>query len=254
MRNAEGDPEYTEHPPVRRCGHCGEPLLTQRKRARYCSREHKELAREARKRASDRLTTLRKNHPLGDVSLTELHDQAAPPRDWRDDPRNFSDFGELPDDYEIAAQIDAEDEQDRRINAMLQEKQDRRTPRDIWRKWRSYGKRHGTEDPEQTADRLARHQASEAAKMAKIDSSTAGRIQDRFDPRTAANVANKAAESRKLNARHVEQPPPLFSQEFSFEAEQATWDGYRRGPGGGHRPKYADYQWRMDDGFVHNGF
>ena len=78
MRNGQGAVEYVETPPVRRCGHCGTPLISQRKRARYCDRRCKELAREARKRAGDRLAALREKHPLADASLAELHDRARP--------------------------------------------------------------------------------------------------------------------------------------------------------------------------------
>jgi hypothetical protein len=100
MRNDQGDQEDPEHPHVARCGHCGKPLLNRRKRAKYCSREHKELARAARKRASDRLTALRRKHPFADATLTELHEQARRPDHWRDDPRNFSDYGDVPGDLD----------------------------------------------------------------------------------------------------------------------------------------------------------
>ena len=78
MRNGQGAVEYAETPPVRRCGHCGTPLISQRKRARYCDRRCKELAREARKRAGDRLAALREKHPLADATLAELHERARP--------------------------------------------------------------------------------------------------------------------------------------------------------------------------------
>lgn len=75
MRNDQSGREDPEHPRVARCGHCGQPLLNRRKRAKYCSREHKELARAARKRASDRLTRLRANHPFADLpDLPEFRD------------------------------------------------------------------------------------------------------------------------------------------------------------------------------------
>ena len=249
MRNDQGGEEYAEHPPVRRCGHCGAPLLSQRRRAKYCDRRCKELAREARKRASDRLITLRGNHPFADVSLAELHDKAGPP-DWRDDPRNFSDYGDLPDDFDLAAEIDDEhqgDERARRYHAMLQEDADQRTPRETWKRWRSYGRRYGTEHPEQTADRIERHQAGEAARMARIDRSTAGRIQDRFDKRTSANVAQNAIQSRALNARPTEQPP-LAGPGFDFQGESFNGGPYRSGLAG-QRSSHAAYSWRMEDGF-----
>lgn len=139
---------------------------------------------------------------LTDQSLAQLHARARAPRDWRSDPRAFSDYGELPDDFELAAEIDAgvydvqDDEQAARFHALVEEDADR-TPRETWRKWRAYGRRHGTEHPEATADRIERHRAAEAARMARIDRSTAGRIQDRFDTRTASTVAANARESRR---------------------------------------------------------
>jgi hypothetical protein len=170
-----------------------------------------------------------------------MHEQAGP----REDPRDFSDYGELPDDLEVAAAIDA---QDARIHAMLQADQERRTPRQTWRKWRQYGRRHGTEHPEQTADRVTRSRVKAVARMARIDRA-AGRIQDRFDSRTASNVADNASQSRKLNARHVEQPPQLFTAGYDFQGESVDGDFYRSGRGSGNRPKHADYAWRQDDGF-----
>ena len=81
MRNDESGQEHSATPPVRRCGYCGQPLLSQRRGAKWCSREHKELARQRRKRASDRLTSLRARHPLPDSAglpefdLTGLDDE-----------------------------------------------------------------------------------------------------------------------------------------------------------------------------------
>lgn len=74
MRNDSGGQKHPETPLTRRCGYCGDPLFSQRKGAKYCSRDHKELARAARKRASDRLTTLRGRHPLAALGLREFGD------------------------------------------------------------------------------------------------------------------------------------------------------------------------------------
>jgi hypothetical protein len=171
----------------------------------------------------------------------------------RDDPRQYSDYGELPDDAELAAEIDAgvydvQDEQTERFRTLLQEDAGEHTPRETWKRWRAHGRRHGTEHPEATADRIERHRAAEAAKAARIDSSTGGRVQDRFDTRTAANVADNAMKSRRLNASHTDQPP-LVSPAFSFEAEQVTGDFYRQGRPSGQRSRHADYAWQMQDGF-----
>lgn len=97
MRNGHSSQEYSETPPVRRCEHCGEPLLTQRRGAKWCSREHKELAREARKRASDRVARLRKNHPFADAARFGEPDHWADMEAGRIDPelQEFSDFNNV---------------------------------------------------------------------------------------------------------------------------------------------------------------
>jgi hypothetical protein len=98
MRNDQDAADYAEHPPVRRCGHCGTPLVSQRKRARYCDRRCKELAREARKRAGGRLTTLRQRHPLTDATLVQLHERARPPREFA-----------AGDDFEVPADVEPDE-------------------------------------------------------------------------------------------------------------------------------------------------
>jgi hypothetical protein len=76
VRNDDNGQEHTEAPPVRRCGYCGEPLLHQRRGAKFCSREHKELARQRRQRAGEALTRLRGRHPLADsADLREFSDE-----------------------------------------------------------------------------------------------------------------------------------------------------------------------------------
>jgi hypothetical protein len=80
VRNDSSVQEHPETPLARRCGYCGDPLFSQRKGAKYCSRDHKELARAARKRASDRLTTLRSRHPFPDE-----FDPSPPPESGRED-------------------------------------------------------------------------------------------------------------------------------------------------------------------------
>jgi hypothetical protein len=99
MRNDDDSREHGEDPSVRRCGHCGDPLLTQRRGARFCSRECKELARARRRRASRRVTAFRRKHPL-ETDLAVLHDRARPPGHRADAPSVYSDFGDLPEDYD----------------------------------------------------------------------------------------------------------------------------------------------------------
>jgi len=171
--------------------------------------------------------------PVEDQSLAELHERARPPRRWDE-----------PDDDEPAWA-----ETDRRIRSLLTEDTPR-TPRATWRRWRAYGKRHGTEHPEQTEDRVQRHQAAEAARTARIDAQAAGRVQDRFDPRTAPNVASSARQSRALNARYVDQPP-MPAPRFDFQGESVSGGPYGYGRASGQRPGRTGYAWNMEDGFTY---
>jgi hypothetical protein len=241
MRNEPGDQDYSETPPVSRCGHCGEPLLSKRRRARYCSREHKELAREARKRASDRLTTLRRNHPFADVSLAELHAQSRPPRPDIDAGHVDADLIKFSDEYDEDHQ---DDEQTARIPSMFDD-EDQRTPRETWKLWRSYGRRHGTEDPAQAADRIQRHVAAERAADARRDANATGQVQSRFDQRTASSVVTRARESRALNLRHVERPP-THPQGYDFSRSAVNRQGTVSG-----QERYGGAAWQMQDGFIY---
>lgn len=237
---------------------CGRPIPSRKRQdARWCSRSCESKARRAASRKarfeaanSDAAELLRAEAQ----TLAELHDKAGPPRDRRDDPRNFPDFGELPGDYDTAAEIDDEhqdNEQAARVRAMLRDDAGQRTPRETWKRWRSYGRRHGVEHPEQTADRIERHRAAMVARVARIDQSTAGRVQDRFDTRTTANVARNAGESRRLNAGHVDQTP-AGSGVFDFQGEQVTGDFYRQGRASGQRSRHSDFAWNMTVGFIHS--
>jgi hypothetical protein len=175
---------------------------------------------------------------LTDQSLAGLHERAAGSAHRADDDHGIH-YGDAEREPDWA-------ETDLRIRSLLTEDTPR-TSRATWRRWRSYGRRHGTEHPEQTADRVQRHQAAEAARMTRIDSRTSGRAQDRFAPRTSGSVAQNGSQSRRLNARRVEQPPPAASRGFDFQDQ--SFDGGPYGRGSGHRPGHADYAWRMEDGF-----
>jgi len=239
---------------------CGRAIPSRKRQdARWCSRSCESKARRAARRKADFEAANPDTAELlraEDQSLADLYGNAGPPRDWRDDPRNFSDYGDVPGDVELAAEIDDDDDQewatqDKRIRTLLEEDQDQRTPREAWKRWRAYGRRHGTEDPEQTQDRIARHQAAEAARTARIDRSTAGRVQSRFDTRTAANVANNALQSRALNRRYVERPP-IVSPGFDFTGESFDGGPYRSGRPSGQRSGHADYQWDLGTtGFIY---
>lgn len=183
--------------PTPRCANpaCGHPFLPEQDAQKYCSARCREAAKKRRQRFR-----LRRGELPGPQGTPVM----------RDDPRQYSDFGDVPGDSELAARIDAEDEglfyddqddqdddQAARFHQMVEEDADHRTPRETWKRWRAYSRRNpGVEHPDQTADRIARHRAAETAKAARIDQGTAGRIQDRFDSRTAASVAQNARESR----------------------------------------------------------
>jgi hypothetical protein len=228
---------------VRSCEHCGGPIPKRRTDARFCSTSHRVMASRKRKREREVRESL-VTRGLTDQSLAELHDRARPPQHWSDDPRVFSDYGDVPGDVELAAEID---EQDKHFHALVQADADR-TPRETWKRWRAHGRRYGTEHPAQTADRIERHRAAEAARMARIDQGTAGRIQDRFDARTSGNLAANANASRRLNARYTDQPP-VMGRGFDFTGESFDGGPYRSGRPAGQRRTSSDYAWRMEDGF-----
>jgi hypothetical protein len=230
--------------PTPRCANpaCGDPFLPEQDGQKYCATRCREAAKKRRQRF--RLRRGKGGGELLDPQGTSV---------TRDDPRQYSDYDDLPDDFDLAAEIDHEDQDDEqaaRFHEMVQEDEDQRTPRETWKRWRSHGRRHGVEHPEATADRIDRHHAAEAARMARIDRSTGGRIQDRFDTRTSANVAQNAIQSRALNARHTEQPP-VSSPAFDFTAEQVTGDFYRGGRPTGQRSSHGDYAWDLGTtGFI----
>ena len=206
-----------------------------------------------------RLDKLRSSHPetatalADEMSLTEKYDRAREAKaasDPGDDLREFSDYGELPgdQDYDDGGQAD---EQTARVRAMIRADAARRVPRRPWTALRqAYSRNPGVELPDITRERTGRHQAEQRAVKARLRSSTM-QPQDRHNPVTRDAVATRATTSRRLNqARRAADPRPVSQrQEFSFEAEQATWDAYRGGRAPGQRARHADHAWRMDDGF-----
>jgi hypothetical protein len=116
------------------------------------------------------------------------------------------------------------------------------------RTWRDFGRRHGVEHPQQARDRARRHQTEVDGRMDRIEARAASGPQNRFDARTTGQVATKAAESRRLNARYVDRLPPK-PQHYAFEAEQTAGSFFRNSRESGQQARHADYAWRMDDGF-----
>lgn len=267
MPNVERDDQDTEHheyletPLTPRCGWCGQPLLGQRAGAKYCDRAHKNSARRTRKARNEQVATLRDKHPLpvdADASLLELHKRAGgPPKDWRDDPRSFSDYGELPDDFEIAAQIDTEsvyeDERDAQFHAMAQVDAAEQTPRRNWFGLkRQYSRNPGVELPEIAQERIDRYADEQAAIKDRLRGGT-GQPQDRFNPDITKNVvADKGRASRQQNKVFTTADPRPQSQREAYnfeEAEQLNGSFYRQARGGGQRAQYSDYAWNLEDAF-----
>jgi hypothetical protein len=177
--------------------------------------------------------------PVEDQSLTELHGRAGRPVQ-----RAGTKAGHIDDDL-LAFSNHIFDQGDGDEDG---EDADQCTPREAWKRWRAYARRHGTEDPERTADRIQRYMAAEAARMAKIDDNTDGRVQDRFDSRTSGNVASNARQSRAINARHVDQPP-VSTPSFDFRGRSFDGDPYRHSRAPRLRQVHAQYAWNMEDGF-----
>jgi hypothetical protein len=229
---------------------CGNLIRSSRRQdTRWCSRSCEGKARRAARRKArfeDEHGPADELLPVEDQSLAELHERASAPQHWAD-----IDAGHVDDDLiEFSDEYDddgLDDEQTARIRIMLDD-EDQCRPLETWQRWKSYGRRHGTEDPGQTADRVERHKAAERAAGARRDANTTGRVQSRFDSRTAANVAGNGHQSRSLNARHVEQPPPMV-QGFDFRNAPAIG---HQGTVSGQRPGHADYAWDLGTtGFVY---
>ena len=241
--SGENQPGLTARP----CEYCGEPIPDRRKDARYCSTSHRVMASRRRKRQAEI------HGGLVARGGQEFTDQSRPDH-WGDPETEFDDDQDdehqddrpqkwIEDDERFAATIAGDD-------PAVRNRSPRRAPIDSWRRWRGYGNRHGTEHPEQTADRIARQRAAYDASMSRIDSYTAGRVQDRHDPRTAANPGRNGAASRRLNQRYAEQPPSWAASAFDFTNETIDGGPFTRGRPFGRRSRHADYRWAgLDDGF-----
>jgi hypothetical protein len=83
-----------------KCEHCGDPFETAQETQKYCSPRHRRAAekrRQRRKPMREKLLGGRAQTP--DTSLTRMPGATGPTGPtWRDDPRNFSDFGQVPGD------------------------------------------------------------------------------------------------------------------------------------------------------------
>lgn len=142
MRNNKSGQEPDEAPRTRRCGHCGELLLTQRRHAKYCDRRCKELARGARKRAGDRLTSLRGKHPFADrADLREFSDEIdLIGLDDQDDETGIIAGDTAPDPFEERNQAWAERQEFANAIDAVQEEFDRKAGKFIEQQKRNPGR------------------------------------------------------------------------------------------------------------------
>jgi predicted nucleic acid-binding Zn ribbon protein len=225
-----------DYTPTPRCANpaCGAPFLADQDGQTYCSPRCRETSKKRRQR-------FRVRH--GGVGGQLLAPRGTP--DPGDPERADNDEQNI-----YAGTAVYEHPSDVRARAMIeQDTSDARpgTTRATWREWRAYGRRHGVESPAQTQDRIQRHQAGQDGRAIRIDART-DRPQSRFDMRTVGQVASRAAESRRLNARHVDRGP-IEPQAFNSEPEQTAGTFFRNGPTSGQQGSHNDYAWRMEDGF-----
>jgi hypothetical protein len=230
---------------------CGNLIRSSRRRdTRWCSRSCEGKARRAANQKAefeDKYGAVAELLPVEDQSLAELHERARPPRHPAslDAGRVDHDLREFSDEH---GDEHLDDEDYGEVPAWAGQDEPQRTTRGTWKRWRLYGKRHGTEHPEQAHERIERQHAEAAVRMARIDAGTAGRVQDRFDPRTAPNVASSARQSRALNARYVDQPR-MPAPRFDFQGESVSGGSYGYGRASGQRPGRTGHAWNTEDGF-----
>ena len=181
-----------------------------------------------------------------------------------EDPRKYSDFGELPGDYERDAEYDrwAEEraewqERDAALNKLLgvetQRQEERRTRTGSWFSLKRLLSRNpGVEPPAITEARVERARAEQRATVQRLQSAP-GRVQNRFDASTSGNVAQRGAESRKRNKVYATADPRPASQRDQYDFSNQTVDGgpFGRGRLSGQRPGHADYRWQMTDGWTY---
>jgi len=237
---------------IRACEHCGGPVPKRRKDARFCSTSHRVMASRKRKHEREIHESL-VTRGLTDQTLTGLHDRARPPQRRDADPREYSDFGEVPGDLELAAEIDAgyDDEQTARFRQLVREDSGQRKPRSSWADLkRRYAANPGVELAGITRERAGRYRAEQAAVQRRLRDSDR-QPQDRHNRATQNAVASRGTESRRLNRMYSTADPRPASQreEFSFTGESFDGGPFRSGRPAGQRATHADYAWRMTDGF-----
>jgi hypothetical protein len=237
----ESDVRADDH----RCAGCGRLLTGRRADATWCSarcRMRSKRTEQRREESREQLLAVAseaEHESHDDASLTELHARTTRHR-RRDDPG------------ELAPDVDADHiAQDKRINELMRQQQEaeaRRPPSRIRPEWLEWGRRHGTEHPEQTRDRARRQQAEADAVRARTDQRYPYRAEDQYDRRTIGNMARRGQESRRLNAGHQDHGV-LPAQEFDFNETVRNAGLYQRGAGTSGRARHRDYAWNMRDGW-----
>ena len=225
--------------PTPRCANpaCGDPFLPEQDGQKYCSTRCREAAKKRRQR-------FRLRRGTGGGELLDPQGTSV----TRDDPRQYSDFGDVPGDFELAAEIDddLDDEQAARFHEMVQADVAQRKPRWSWFDLKQqYNQNPGIELASITSERTDRHKAGQAAVQRRLRTST-GQRQDRHNAVTRDVVAIRATESRRLNHHYATADPRPIGQrqEFSFEAESFGGGPYGQGRAAGQRPGHADHSWR----------
>jgi hypothetical protein len=228
---------------------CGRAIPSRKRRdARWCSRSCESKARRsAMRKAAFVAANPDAAELLGaeDQSLVDLYERVRDDEHEAqdDEPAAYRPRKWVEDDERFAA-IVADDE------GTVRSQPPRSAPLDAWRRWRAESKRNpGVEPREQQADRVARQRAARDAQAGRIDAMWPGRVQDRHEPRTAANPGRMGAESRRLNAHYVETPPAWAAGEFDFTNETVDGGPFTRGRPAGQRSRSADYAWNMRDGW-----
>jgi len=249
-----------------KCEHCDDPFIPAQPGQKYCSPRHRRAAEKRRQRRRPQLEELlggRAQTP--DTSLTRMAGATGPTGPtWRDDRRNFSDFGQVPGDEawmtpdeidELADEIGiyagqlADDDEHERRNQDFQNKVEQadrwRVPQDVMREWSAYARRHGTVHPAEQAYRNQRGLAARAA-----DWSRGTRRFTNND--SGQSLAEKARASRALNRQYTreQQQRPISAQSPAPPPSRMAPSESMPSPFHGGRAGSRSYSWDLGP----NGF
>lgn len=246
------------------CEHCGDPFIPAQHGQKYCSPRHRRAAekrRQRRKPLREKLLGGRAQTP--DATLTRMPGATGPTgATWRDDPRNFSDFGQVPgdeawltpdeideltDEAGIYAGQFADDDEHERRNQDFQNKVEQadrwRVPQDVMREWSAYATRHGTAHPAEHEYRIQRGLAVREADWSQGTS--------RFTRNDSGqSIAEKARASRALNRQYArDQQRPISAQSLAPPPSRMASGESMPSPFHGGRAGSRAYGYQMTDGF-----